>query len=248
MKLLKKIINNLFKGKTYDDHKVPEYQETEPSKFEEKISSVFGEDKLKQQQLYEKWCTKENWNLINEAIPLAIGCDPENLSRLQEDSIKEKIQFIKEHAVHCVQHNLSLTVNDKNTKESEWQVIPMEFYTWASVSRVDMPEPMCALMEFIISTVKSQTLTTDRKDEMPSSPEATLVSQQFDKDNEIILGAAFALLAKYRDECMDSKGKIKPSLIIKKMTQLEDDLFNGKEVGLSTSAREDLLIKWMNAL
>ena len=61
----------------------------------------------------------------------------------------------------------------------EWSVQPAEFYCWASVSRVEVPEQLASLMEFIISTVKKTGFVTDSDSVPVSSPEAEALSSDF---------------------------------------------------------------------
>lgn len=240
-------VKSIFINKTIDNHTVPKYQETESSVLNEKLKSFHGENNLATQQMYEAWCVKDYWNLQQQAIPLSIGLDPELTDWQDNPEIKSRINEIYEHAVHCIEHNLSLSVRDKDQDKNNWEIVPAEFYRWAAVSRIEIPEQMSALMEFVISSVKTSSFATD-DESAPISPEATTLSHDFDKEKEIILGAALALLAKQPDSCKDSKGKIKPSKIVNEISQQQEKWFEGKEPKLSISAQEDLLIKWLGSL
>ncbi len=240
-------IKSIFIKKTIDNHTVPKYQETESSVLHEKLKSFHGEDNLAAQQMYESWCVKEYWNLKGQAIPLSLGLDPEINDWKGNEDIIVRINEVFEHAIHCIEHNLSLSVRDTDQNINDWEVIPSEFYRWAAVSRIELPEQMIGLMEFVISSIKTTSFTTDEKDTQ-INPEATTLSNDFDKEKEVVLGAALALLAKQPESCKDSKGKIKPSKIVNEITQQKNRWFDGKEPKLSISAQEDLLIKWLGSL
>lgn len=247
MSLFKRI-KKIFYSKTIENHDIPEYSQMGSDKFLQKIGEVYGEDKLKRQQLFEHWCVKDYWKLKAEAIPLSLGLDPHNTDWHDYTELQQQISDLFEHAIHCIEHNMSLTVRDLEQDKNDWQVIPSEFYCWASVSRIDVPEQMSALMEFILSSVKTTSFATDSKDTTPVTPEVSNLSLRFDKDNEVVLGAALALLAKYPEQCQDSKGKVKVTKITSLIEEYKDTWFEDEEPDLSNSAREDLINKWLGSL
>lgn len=213
-----------------------------------KARQVYGEAKLEKQQLYERWSVKDHWNLKAEAIPLVLGFDP------QEDEYENNLQRNKEiedlfsHAKKCIRQERSLTVKNLSEEEDQWQVVPAEFYQWASVSRIEIPEQLSALMEFIISTVKTSGFVSDSKEDSNVSPEAVNLSQQFNQETELVLGAALAVLMNKKDECQNSKGRIDISKIVKLILENEKTWFSNTSCKLSQTTMEDLLKKWKGSL
>ncbi|MDX1519788.1 MAG: hypothetical protein R3318_06655, partial [Gammaproteobacteria bacterium] len=114
-----------------------------------------GEDVYAQRRLYERWSVKETWKLETEAVPLVLGYDPDRPETM-EDEYRQLAQELLDHARHCISHNLSLRAVNAEQPEKDWEVAPTEFYCWASVSRVQMPESLVNLMEFVINTVKGE--------------------------------------------------------------------------------------------
>ena len=211
---------------------------------QERIEGHYGKHQILEQQFYEKWCTKDRWNLKDEAVPIVLGLDPNNNEWSKDKTLSEKTNELYQHALHCIHHDLSLSVIDKEAEENLWQVTPVEFYRWAAVSRVTIPEKLSALMDFIISTVKQSGFVTDEEGHAVS-PEASSLSLDFDKQTEIVLGAALNLLVKAPSECQTDRGKVSPKKIAAKILESEEDWFQGSELKLSQAAVEDLLTKWI---
>ncbi len=247
MNIINKLKTKLF-GNTIETHEVPEYVQTEQTVFQQKVKDVYGEDKLAQQKLYEKWSVKEHWNLKAEAIPVIMGYDPMTIEWKKDEALQKKMVELFQHAEHCIKQGMSLSVVDSGQNPDDWEVVPTEFYCWASVSRVDVPQQLSTLMEFVLSTIKQTTFVTDDKSAEPSSPEAANLSQNFNQQAEMILGASLVLLAKYPQECRDSKGKVKATNIVQLINKHQDAWFKDKNLDLSNSAKEDLINKWLSSL
>ncbi len=247
MKLINKIKSVLF-GESIDSHEVPEYRESTSVELREKEKALYGDDKLAKQRLFEKWSVKEQWLLKSEAIPLILGLDPETEDWKNNEEQEKEINDLFEHARHCINQGMSLSVIDQEQEENQWQVSPTEFYCWASVSRVNVSEQLAALMEFVISTVKRTTFVTDRKNEEATSPEAASLSHTFNQETEKVLGAALAVLIKHPDDCKNSKGRVKISNITRVILENQSAWFDDKQLSLSQTGMEDLLNKWATSL
>lgn len=247
MNLMNKIRNSLF-GTSIENHEVPEYKEISKLEMEEKVNAVYGDDELTKQRLFEKWAVKEQWILKSEAIPLVLGLDPENSDWQRNEQQTKEIDELFEHARTCINQGMSLSVIDKEQEEEQWQVTPAEFYCWASVSRVDISQQLATLMEFIISTVKTSSFTTDKANVELTSPEAANLSQNFNQTNEKVLGAALAILLNYPEQCKNSRGRFKVNSIVSLLLEKQAVWFDEKELNLSQSAIEDLLNKWISSL
>ena len=239
-----KAIKKLIFGNTIDTHDVPEHKESTTNELREKENVVFGQDELQLQRLYEKWAVKDFWNLKTEAIPLVYKQDPENI--IPNAEYQQQADDLFEHAKHCIEAKLSLSVKDKTTDESDWQVVPLEFYTWAAVSRVEMPDRLTGLMDFIASTVMVQQRTTDMKDMPPVSPQADAMTQEFEQQNQMILGAAIKALLNHYDECQNSKGRIRLNTLVDCLEKHQQEWFTEDEFTASRANKEDVLRQWLN--
>ena len=57
----------------------------------DKAEAVYGQEKLSQQLFYEKWSTRDEWLLKDEAIPLVLGLDPEQTEWKNDVDLKTRI-------------------------------------------------------------------------------------------------------------------------------------------------------------
>ena len=101
--------------------------------------AIYGEDKISQQKLYEKWAVKTTWHLKDQAIPLLLSTDPEIYSDTYfDEAAEQKYQDLWKHAQHCVEQDLLYVINRESPVE-EWEAKPIDVYKWAAISRVELP-------------------------------------------------------------------------------------------------------------
>ncbi|MCG8325465.1 MAG: hypothetical protein MI673_08105, partial [Thiotrichales bacterium] len=116
---------------------------------------------------------------------------------------------------------------------------------WASVSRVQMPEPLVSLMEFVIGTVKTgdarRHITHARKEQSgQAAGDPDLIVQQV-----AVLGAALAVLAEFPDQCRNSKGRISVPSIIELILEHQDTWFTDESELMSSEVMQDLISRWI---
>lgn len=202
--------------------------------------AIYGEDNIKQQKLYEKWTVKTSWHLKNQAIPLLLSMDPEKYLDVDFDEVTEKkYQDLWAHAQHCVDQGLLFVVNKENPAD-EWEAKPIDVYKWAAISRVELPEQLTALMEFVMTTLLSTV------DISTGSPGENIQSEaSYNSDKERILGAALAMLVAYPEQCMNKKGRVRAENIISLINKNGAELFAEETPDLSSIAAIDLINKWI---
>ena len=200
---------------------------------------IYGEDRIMQQKLYEKWAVKLSWHLNTEAIPLLLSMDPEkySVSSSANDS-EQKYQDLREHAQHCVEQGLLPVLNQERPAD-EWIAKPIDVYKWAAISRVEIPVQLSTLMEFVMMTLPST--------ENESSNEVSRNEVFFNSDNERILGAALSMLVTYPERCKNKKGQVRAENILSLISENESDLFGDGIPELSTTVGIDLINKWIMA-
>ena len=202
--------------------------------------AIYGEDKIRLQKLYEKWAVKETWHLKSQGIPLLLSIDPEIYSDSSVDEANEqKYQDLWKHAQHCVEQDLLLVLN-RESPVDEWEAKPIDVYKWAAISRVDLPEQLSNLMEFVMMAVLSTVNSSGDSSAGKSRKEAS-----YNSDKEHILGAALAMLATYPEQCVNKKGRLRAEKIISLINENEGSLFAGKAPDLSATAAIDLINKWI---
>ena len=246
MSTLKKIIkavNKLFVQSesvvnTQTGKKVSNSVDTKNMRQKEK--DVYGEDKITQQKLYEKWAVKPSWHLKNQAIPLLLSMDPEKYSTSSRDEYSEqKYQDLWQHAQHCVEQGLLFVLNREHPAD-EWKAKPIDVYKWAAISRVELPLELSTLMEFVMMTLVS-TANIDN-DSLDNKKQNDIT---YDKDRERILGAALAMLVTYPERCKNKKGRVSAENILSLIDENESVLFGEEIPGLSPTVGIDLINKWI---
>ena len=202
--------------------------------------AIYGEDKIRLQKLYEKWAVKESWHLKSQGIPLLLTIDPEiYFSSSVDEATEQKYQDLWEHAQHCVEQDLLLVLN-RESPVDEWEATPIDVYKWAAISRVNLPEQLSTLMEFVMMAVLSTVNHDSDSSNVKNQNEAS-----YNSDKEHVLGAALAMLATYPELCKNKKGRLRAENIVSLINENEGSLFAGKVPDLSATAAIDLINKWI---
>jgi hypothetical protein len=206
----------------------------------QKEKDIYGKDRIEQQKLYEKWAVKKSWHLKDQAIPLLLSMDPDNISiSLFDEVAEQKYQDLWGHAQHCVEQDLLLVMN-RECPIDEWEANPIDVYKWAAISRVELPKELSSLMEFVMTTMVS---TADIDDGSIDNKKQNVIT--YDGDKERILGAALAMLATYPEKCRNKKGRVRAENILLLINENEGVLFGEKTPDLSPTAALDLINKWL---
>jgi hypothetical protein len=206
-----------------------------------RLRDIYGNEKLQQQLLYERWAIKDSWHLRTEALPLLLGMDPDKYQRNEYSQAEDTIKELGQHAVQCIEQGL-LHVTNRAQKTDDWQVEPLDIYQWAVIGRLSVPDPLVSIMDFIGRTVKK----SPRSIQHAESPDGVQISAVFDDEREKVLGMALAVLATYPDRCRNSGGEFKAELLTgacKEQLQAQ-----GQQAGLSDGAMLDLIHKWLHAI
>ena len=203
-------------------------------------NSVYGEDKINKQKLYEQWACKDSWSLHDEGIPLLLGIDPLHIEAT-DDLQRQKIEELWQHANDCVAKKMLVVTND-DAPDTEWRVAPTDLYCWATVGRITVPQELSALMEFVLQTVKSSPAATPQQSKETGVNGNDALYQQH---CEITLGAAVALLANSPEVCQTSSGKVRATLIANEILRNTEAWFGKEEPLLAQSAMTDLLDKYI---
>ena len=203
---------------------------------EEREEKIFEKETLNLQKLYEQWSCKESWLLYDEGIPLLFGLEPGNNNI--DDELSDKVESLWEHAQDCVNKKL-LSVINQEKPAIEWQVRPLDLYSWGTVSRISMPEEFSLLMSFVAQTIKP---------DHDQSEHVVIENSQdalYQKHREIVLGAAISLLINAPDLCKNKKGKIVSNLIAKNILENEDQWFGDDRPMLAETAMTDLIDEYI---
>jgi len=85
-------------------------------------------------KLYGQYVPYDAWKLLGEAVPLLCGEEPD--AALFISSEIQRIRVIAERAVIAK----TLRVLNPSANSGQWQVIPSEFYVWASAKKFPIPQ------------------------------------------------------------------------------------------------------------
>lgn len=192
-----------------------------------------GAKAMQQQLLYEYWLKRDTWLLRDEAAPLLLGLDPAQVDRNAPDisELWEKMRLSVEQG--------HLAVYNRQAPVDSWSVAPDVIYRWAGNRDISLPEPFSILMEFILKTVKK-----DESVHVNDDNEAL----SFNAENEIILGAALAVVNAFPDACSKKDGGIDIRATVLQMHEHAEILFGVEEPEFSYERIYDLLKNWTGKL
>ena len=196
----------------------------------EREKNIYDEDHLRLQKLYEKWICKDKWLLQKEGVPLLFGINPD--ANESGDDVSVKIEELWVHAQECV-HNKLLSVLNVDESDDNWEVLPINLYRWAMVSRISVPDEFSTLIAFVIQTVKPE----------QNSQFQTVVEQDavLQKHKEIVMGAATSLLVNASEQCQNDKGIISAINISRLIIENKQEWFGQDEPLLVESAMTELV-------
>ncbi|MBL1142361.1 MAG: hypothetical protein HND53_10055 [Proteobacteria bacterium] len=234
MNILNKI-KSLFNFKKYEKNSVK--AENSDVSMQDREEKIFEKERLNLQKLYEQWSCEETWLLYEEGIPLLFGIEPQSRSILESD-VSEKIESLWQHAKECG-HKKLLPVINIEKPEKEWEVRPIDLYSWGTISRIMMPEEFSTLMTFVAQTIKPV--------ETQSSNNYSENSQDimYLKHREVVLGAAMSLLVSAPELCKNRKGRVVSNKIARNILENEDQWFGDERPLLAETAMADLIDEYL---
>ena len=238
MNILKKIKRRIFNNKSAND---PSQMNKTTISMLEREKIIYGEDKITQQRLYEKWSSKDKWLLYSEGMPLLFGIAP-GINLSSEDEITGKIEDLWKHAKDCV-HQRLLSVINKDLPEHEWEVKPVDLYCWATVSRINVPQELSALMAFVVQTIKSTEIKYK-----PDIDNNKVEDTNYQRHKELTLGATISILINTPELCQNKKGNIVSRKIVNQIIENEKIWFADEKPLLAQSAMEDLINQYLKQI
>lgn len=196
----------------------------------EREKNIYDEDHLRLQKLYEQWICKDKWMLQKEGIPLLFGINPDTNESGNDESVKLGELWV--HAQECVHKKLLSVVNIENS-EDKWEVLPIDLYRWAMVSRISVPDEFSVLIAFVIQTVKPEN----------NNRVQTVVEQDavLQKHKEIVMGATTSLLVNATEQCQNDKGKVSAINISRLIVENKQEWFGQDEPLLDEIAMVELI-------
>jgi len=149
-----------------------------------------------------------------------------------EEDVSNKMLELWKHAQECVSKKLLSIINIDDSAQ-QWEVLAIDLYRWAMISRITVPTEFSALIAFVIQTVK------------PEQNEPILAIAEFDsllqKHKEIVLGAATSLLVNAPEKINTGKVKHIAMNISRLIVENKQQWFGENEPSLNESAMIDLI-------
>lgn len=178
------------------------------------------------QILYEKWLKQDAWPARLVALPLVVGCDPDNWHHYLETNTlgaQEEILW------HICANDLTILENDK--------IVISRVAEWARAQSIDLHPSFLRIFEFLRKVLVAVPASDDSE-----SPE---VQAMVAGERETVLGAALSLLAKMPNKCRDDHGFVDGAAIVKLIEQTAARWFPHGEPNMSASEMARLIDKWL---
>ncbi len=194
---------------------------------------------VEQQMLYEKWLKQDSWLLRSQAVPLLIGCEPEQWSGFCEIDNNSSLE---QNLWRLIKDSISSTgspvVDDFSIEESDWQVSVRNIYGWARTQQIAVPSAFDNLMSFMMSAVKIEVpeVSAVNLGSIPSAGDAD--------DREKVLGAALAMLTAVPEQCREDDGWISGERMAKQISSKALILFPDAPPKMSVKDMAILIDKW----
>ena len=185
---------------------------------------------LSMQRLYEHWLKLPEWEARNEALPLAIGLDPEQWQN-----------YLNEYElVHCEQDLWRLFAESNSINSDDESVSVPTICAWFQGNNVELPISFVRLFEFVRqATVRSEP-TLNGVDE--TTQERLEAGQD---EREIVLGAALSLVSKMPDRCKDEHGVIDGTLVSKLILETSARWFALTVPTMTSAEMAELIDRWL---
>ncbi len=194
------------------------------------LASAPAASALEQQRLYERWLHREEWRLRTEALPLLCGVAPEARAKVRLETAAAVLWQAVETGIAAGRG--PPLVNPEAAAE-EWRVRPEDLYAWSRAQGIALPEPLEALMGYILSVLKRPGPTAPN-----TQPAAATVREQ-------VLGAALNVLAKCPDECYDEHGLVSGKRVAARIRAQSLRWFDSVEPPLDPASMEALIDRWL---
>lgn len=159
------------------------------------VQSSLQADPFAQQKIYEKWVRADEWRLMDEGLPLALGLDPEQWRKFydaQQDACTEAQQAM----IALIKQGAGPTVSNPGDEEAQWQSPAGNYYRWLNANGQTVPDAMDAIMQFVMTVVK--------KPQIEEAPVAQTGASNSGREKVLI--AALNILSKEPNACRDPSG------------------------------------------
>ncbi len=185
---------------------------------------------LSMQQLYERWLKLPEWKARLEALPLAVGIDPD---RWQD--------YLNEYGLVSSEQDLWRRFAESNSINSENEPIPvLAVYAWFQSKNIELPLSFVRLFDFIRQATVSPEPRHHGSHETP--PEISAAERD---EREIILGAALSLVSKMPDRCKDEHGFIDGKIISNLILETNARWFASTAPTMTSVQMAELIDKWL---
>ncbi len=196
-------------------------------------------DQQTTQMIYEKWLKLEQWTAREIALPLIIGCDPEQWSN-----------YVEQHQLTASEELLWHVVSNDLGKEPDDSLSIAAINEWARIQTVSLHPSFLRIYEFVRKVMMSSMPPNLAGDENNAETEASRSTEQRTDiaramEHEIVLGAALSLLSKMPDKCRDTNGFADGAKIAELIQQTAVKWFPASSPLLNKNEMAELIDKWL---
>lgn len=196
-------------------------------------------DQQATQLIYEKWLKFDAWTARGIAVPLIIGCDPEQWS-----------SYIAQHELAANEELLWHILSNDLGKEADDEVSIAAVNEWARIQTVSLHPSFLRIYEFVrkvmMSSMPLKAADSQTKAEMAANDRVVRQADiELAREHEIVLGAALSLLSKMPDKCRDANGFADGGKIAELIEQTAVKWFPTSPPILNKSKMAALIDKWL---
>ncbi len=171
---------------------------------QDRITEEQQKDPFYQQKIFEKWIKQDEWLLRDQALPLALGLDPDEKDTfIAIEGFTEQAQKAWNSLKALSSEGAGPAVSNLYDPPEKWRVESASYYRWLIETGITVPDALDSLMQFVLNVVKKPVPEMT----LPETPDrASVVPGSRSSDREKVLGAALNILSKEPDACRDDSG------------------------------------------
>ncbi len=198
-------------------------------------------DPFAQQKIYEKWIREDEWRLHDQAIPLALGLDPQAWQEfLASVDHKAECDRLLQAIQDVIAENQGPQLTNPSDPVQDWRVPAGGFYGWVNANGITVPDAMDGIMQFVMTVVKkSEPAPHVMSSEANISAAQAMIREQ-------VLGAAINIVSKEPDACRDPSGLTNAQALAAMIAAQSVRWFDQPTPPMNVEKMTELLEKWLD--
>lgn len=175
---------------------------------------------------YEHWIAREPWHLADIAVPLLVGCEPQ-----------EWPAFLHRHDLTAAAGALAAALaRDFDSVESS-SIDVVAIRAWADRRQLPLPQALRALLDFIARTLPARAALP------PCTGPAHAVGVG---EREQVLGAALALVTRFPERYRDAEGSFDARALAESIVEKSALWFDSGPPSMTVAAIAEVLAAYLD--